>query len=59
MQRYLISGWNERKLRYENVCSVDAESQAHAIVKAYRFGALRRDQLNTAKAEITESQFLG
>jgi hypothetical protein len=57
MQRYLISGWNEREVRYQNVCSVDAENQAHAIVKAHRFGALRRDQVWNAKAEITESKF--
>jgi hypothetical protein len=59
MQRYLISSWNEREFRYQSVCSVDAESQQHAIVKAYRFGALRRDQVWNARAEITESQFLG
>jgi hypothetical protein len=57
MQRYLLSGWNEREVRYQNVCSVDAENQAHAIVKAHRFGALRRDQVWNAKAEITESKF--
>jgi hypothetical protein len=57
MQRYLISSWNVAKQQFDDKCFVDAPNQAHAIAKAYRLGGIHRDQVDTAKAEITDRKF--
>ena len=50
--RYLVSVLDNSTNLYKGKCYIDADGMAEAIAKAYRFGGISHDQVDTSKAEV-------